>query len=150
MLPIGTVISIPERKKNIYKITSYRNDHEYIIKHCLRAAGYPLAGDRTTFRYPAEGRNIRVIQLGIGQAPAQDVSASDASGGSEISLASIQSSPWFPKCIVDTYSYVQSCLSPENLTCDGELSATQVARRRSNLLNLKNALDKCIGRTVII
>ena len=150
MLPIGTVISIPERKKNIYKITSYRNDHEYVIKHCLRAAGYPLAGDRTTFRYPAEGRNIRIIHLGDGQTTAQAASADRTSCSSEISLASIQNSPWFPKCIVDTYSYVQSCLSPENLTCDGELSATQVARRRSNLLNLKNALDKCIGRTVII
>lgn len=150
MLPIGTVISIPERKKNIYKITSYRNENEYIIQHCVRAAGYPLAGDRSTFRYPADRRGICVISLGNGQSAPASPSEPGRSASSEISLASIKDSPWFPKCIVDTYSYVQACLSPENLTCDGELSATQVSRRRSDLLNLKNALDRCIGRTVII
>lgn len=147
MLPIGTVISIPERKKNIYKITSYRNDHEYVIQHCLRVEGYPLAGDRTTFRYPADSQHIRVIHLGDGQASEQNATVERLS---EISLSDLQNSRWFPKCIVDTYGYVQSRLSPENLTCDGEIPAREVERRRRDLLDLKNALDKCIGRTVII
>lgn len=138
MLPIGTVISIPERKKNIYKITSYRDDKEYVIEHCLRAQGYPLAGDRTRFRYPADRQGIVVIQLG------QDTPLVRK----QVRLADAEERGWFPQCITDTYRYVESSLSPENLTCDGELPAAMVERRRRSLLDLKTALDKCMGIVV--
>jgi hypothetical protein len=39
-------------------------------------------------------------------------------------------------------------LSPENLTCDGELSPSRVAVRRRELMNEWHSLERKIGRTV--
>lgn len=39
-------------------------------------------------------------------------------------------------------------LSPENLTCDGELSRAQVLKRKNALLQEWAALEKTIGRKV--
>jgi len=43
---------------------------------------------------------------------------------------------------------VYGCLSPENLTCDGELSYTQVRRRAASYRRQLKELFKEIGRTV--
>lgn len=144
MLPIGTVISIPERKKNIYKITSHRNGKEYILQRCLNTQGFPLAGDRTTYRYPADREGINVISLGIVSPETEERPGTMAT----IRLSDIKDIPWYPKCIVDTYGFIESRLSPENLSCDGELSRAEVSRRRRDLLDLKAALDKYLGKTV--
>lgn len=144
MLPIGTVISIPERKKNIYKITSHRNGKEYILKRCLNTPGFPLAGDRTTYRYPVDREGVNIISLGVASAEAVVLPGALTT----VRLSDIKGSPWYPKCIVDTYGFIESRLSPENLTCDGELSQAEVSRRRRDLLDLKAALDKYLGKTV--
>lgn len=43
---------------------------------------------------------------------------------------------------------VECSLSPENLSCDGELSASKVQMRRIELLRKRGALERELGRTV--
>ena len=50
--------------------------------------------------------------------------------------------------IMSDFISLYSALSPENLTCDGELSRVQVARRGSELNAMLRALSAEFGRTV--
>ena len=60
-------------------------------------------------------------------------------------------SPFMPHaevCIMEAIVSTYNELSPENLSCDGELSITQVHVRRGKLENRLNHLFKALGRTV--
>jgi hypothetical protein len=46
------------------------------------------------------------------------------------------------------FSSLACQLSPENLTCDGELRGAQVRARHKQLMKEWNALEREVGRTV--
>jgi len=46
------------------------------------------------------------------------------------------------------FGRLRNRLSPENLTCDGELSRSQVLKRKTAILQEWHALEKTIGRKV--
>lgn len=53
-----------------------------------------------------------------------------------------------PAALKEQFLQLASQLSPENLTCDGELSRAAVANRRKSLQRQWNALEQRIGRKV--
>jgi len=56
--------------------------------------------------------------------------------------------PHVDQLILEAICGVYSALSPENLTCDGELPYTAVRQRRTQLTNRLNYLFKAYGREV--
>jgi len=52
------------------------------------------------------------------------------------------------RAILEAISVVYSHLSPENLSCDGELSVTEVNRRHRKLTEQLFHLEKALGRPV--
>ena len=78
-LAIGTVISIPERKRNIYKITDIKRTN-YRIHRCLNQTGFPLADDKSTYMYPIAKEGIQIIGTGkVEQTPLQAYRANKTS-----------------------------------------------------------------------
>lgn len=53
-----------------------------------------------------------------------------------------------PDGIMEQFSVLSGELSPENLTCDGELSNSEVKIKYKNLMKQWLALERKIGRTV--
>lgn len=54
----------------------------------------------------------------------------------------------FPSCENTARRFIvhlESSLSPENLTCDGELSSAEISRKKAGLMALKKELEEVLG-----
>ena len=58
--------------------------------------------------------------------------------------------PWeeLPDDTRREFSILASALSPENLSCDGERSASEVRKRHADLVRKWNSLERRVGRPV--
>ena len=50
--------------------------------------------------------------------------------------------------ILKKFAILSSCLSPENLACDGECSRAEIRQRYKAIMKEWKALEKIVGRKV--
>jgi hypothetical protein len=159
-LDIGTVISIPERKRNIYKITDIKRTN-YRIHRCENDPknGYPLASDRTTYMYPIAKVGIQVIGKGKWErTPLQQYRASHSSDEAPndfkneavrgILVSDLKKNVFVPNFVVEAFLSLENALSPENLCCDGELRGSALTAKKAKIDNLWKALEGYINMKV--
>jgi hypothetical protein len=150
-LEIGTVISIPERKRNIYKITDIKRT-QYRIHRCENDPknGYPLASDKTTYMYPIAKEGIQVIGKGTAESTEVDIFTygSEAHKEEGVSIESLEKNVFVPRFVVKAFQSLENELSPENLFCDGEISRSAAMAKKAKIDRLWSALEGYIGKKV--
>jgi hypothetical protein len=132
------------------------NNKTYIIVGTIARSF--LVEDTNGKRFKVTANMINRITGSPAAQPAQRREARDTTASDEAALAErVRYAQLFDKSahlptteeeIFKAFDSLSGELSPENLSCDGECSQSEVARRRANIKAAWRALEKRLGRKV--
>jgi hypothetical protein len=144
MLKIGTVISVPERKRNIYKIVGYTGN-KYRITGCENIPGFPLKEGSRAGHYVVPFTHVGLTVIGKGNVETSFTPAYTPRSTKKVSDLDDIFTPPFVK---EAFLSLENELSPENLCCDGEISHSQAMAKKAKIMKLWTALEGYIGQKV--
>lgn len=126
-----------------------------ITKINLKTAGVQTLEDRGRQRRSGAGRTWKVpfslMRTALDHEVARLPDEPRVGERPEVADVPLEFNPFQPfedQCILEAIHAVYGELSPENLTCDGELSPTRVRQRRAVLERKLKGLQSALGRQV--
>lgn len=144
---LGDVIKISVRKRNIYKVVNVRKDGTLEIRK-VNKADFTDAGDKTTF--VIQPKQFDMIEEILGNAPVENKGTKKES----LKLSEmLKNAPVYMMKrdwqAVQVLENLASQYSPENLTCDGELSNSEIRARKAELDRKWQAMETYFQKTIV-
>lgn len=145
-LKVGNVIKISARKNAIYMITEVR-ESDYIIRRVNKH--FEDMGHKATFRVPFTQMALIFEELvGTGTPIPKETQASPTSNGTELASVLVKNMQVYESQAVELLKRIASEYSPENLTCDGELTGADLRFKKRVLDRKWQALEMYFGYSI--
>ena len=144
---LGDVIKISVRKRNIYKVVNVRKDGTLEIRK-VNKVDFTDAGDKSTFLIPP--KQFDMIEEILGNTPVENKGPKKESLKLSEMLKNefvyMMKGDWQAVQVLENLA---SQYSPENLTCDGELSNSEVRVRKAELDRKWQAMETYFQKTIV-
>lgn len=128
-LKVGDVVKISVRKRSYYMVVSLR-ENEYLLRKVNKQ--FMDCGNKSTFRVPfTQMEQIFEEKVGEGSPNGSGASIDSPKGKKASEL--IEENSIFEETAAYLLKIIAAGYSPENLTCDGELTRAQVNAKKSEL-----------------
>lgn len=146
----GTVIKVPERQRNLYKIMSVDfSKRKYNVQGCSNAPGFPIKEGRGAGYYAVKFDHAGMEVFAKGTVEKSDRPTMLPKTEQKVKrVEDLKNSFFVPDCIKQTFEMLENALSPENLCCDGELPMRMVQAKRAKINRLWSALEDYIDQRV--
>lgn len=146
-LSLGTVIKVPERQRNLYKIMSVdASKRKYNVQGCSNAPGFPIKEGRGAGYYAVKFDHAGMEVFAKGTVEKSDRLTPPKREEKMVRVKDL--GVFVPDCIKQTFEMLENHLSPENLCCDGELPMRMVQQKRAQIMRLWSALEGYINQRV--
>lgn len=143
---LGDVIKISVRKRNIYKVVNVRKDGTLKIRR-VNKVDFTDAGDKTTFLIPP--KQFDMIEEILGNVPVENKGTKKESLKLSEMLKNKFAYSGDRLQAVQVLENLASQYSPENLTCDGELSNSEIRARKAELDRKWQAMETYFQKTIV-
>lgn len=141
----GMVVSTAFRKTALYAIVEIETK-SITIDRVRTSAGYPSAGDRLKMLRIKDVNDARLTYVGYQKNP-MNVNTIYVNTPSERSIEEMYKSHAEPNIVKEFMRLLQE-LSPENISCDGELSMSQIRKREADIERKWKILETYVGHKV--
>lgn len=143
---LGDVIKISVRKRNIYKVVNVRKDGTLKIRR-VNKVDFTDAGDKTTFLIPP--KQFDMIEEILGNVPVENKGTKKESLKLSEMLKNKFAYSGDRLQVIQVLENLASQYSPENLTCDGELSNSEIRARKAELDRKWQAMETYFQKTIV-